>query len=982
MEARISAHGNFHLRVLKQATAFALAWAALTGTAQRTQRPHPPVQSAAIERLAAYASSGPDNVGQMLNNIGFRPSVPGFKAFPAVRKIESAYFAAEEGEKGTGELVLALLSKQVCENYESAREDPTLKQYAVLSADPSRLHFATPPSNPMPGPEVRSAITTLADYSDGNALGGPQGVLRDYFGLSPNRVYEILRTSDSTAAAIAQGLNWVPESERHRKLADLVAEIDRAYDGAAMKEVSLDEYRAIAPGKHDKIPTAITNPGPHPPGPPPWSPNDPLNPYNPPSPNNSGGDGGNLGPTLPKANEAQGEENYRQFVDDRYTGSSSGFASETLQQTGEGVVQGVFDAVVEGAGGFGGIVFGNTVVESQGLGKLVSVSWIPSSNKDKQQTGRLVFNLLRTSQGTSRMVHRFYGPVLLEDASAAYRIIYSHEGLPEWSRGQGIGIMSLYDREDYIDCDANRPSNHTVYWRTLLNPALLNSDLGNSAVMVDSLPIVPQTFAPMIIGNGGSDLSDVVDAWLATTPGTWKFVDRPMIVGSVGERITVLPEDQTDSPGDANRFIGVRAFDENPIMAELNPNPKESLFSAGFRVLFPEIVRGSHEFSRVNGFAPVLALFRWAKVSGATFVGSIPAPIEFPTPEALVIDEHSIRPAKDMPPDKIRALDRANADQCLSVITDTFPAPAAQILVHEQSIWRNAALTLEPAAAAGHQVRSLLDRSEYIESLARAAARQTQAGRILLSKIAQAEDENDANDSADGVLTRLTQHLVNDYSSAAMAGEYHDLQGSIQTQESIIESRSKVFDAELRSALDDEALSRKLIEVSDPSGLNRFDSTLENVTRLVTAASNELTLLNKQSAQLKEDVEDAEYSCYRRLSTAQQAQFEHLRSDDMALAFLSQGCTGFKQTIDQAAQKEEAIANRRSEEADVISAAENQLRALVYASFPKIGIWREFSSSYAPISDTRQELENSWPHVAAQIPEQSAGVGQGEPPNR
>jgi hypothetical protein len=989
-------------KVMTRAIGFILALAALIATAEvnPAQQPLTPAEKAAIEIVAAHSSSGPDNIGQMLNGIGYSPDIPGFKAFPVVRKIEAAYLAAEQGKPGSGKLVIALLSKQIGNKYESARQDPTLKFYAALPADPTQLKFVEAISRPRPGPQVTTAIATLADYSDGNALGGPQGVLRDYFGLPADRVYDILRSSDSTADAITKGINWVPESQRHRRLSDLVAEIDRAYDGAAMMEASLNEYRPKPPETkaqakpveqkpqnkadqkpHTPVVSPINDAGNSPPNGHFWSPDDPLNPYTPPnpaSPRGGGGSGGSggTGEFLSMANEDRGEEKFGNFVGNRYTNGSSEFVAGGGgggTRVIEAVEQGVFEAVVEGEGGFGGIVFGNSVVETPGLGKLISLSWIPASDDEGQQTGRIAFDFRQTSQGATRLAHKFYGPVLLEDAYAAYRIVYSHEGLPRWSTGQGIGIMSLYDREDFIDCDANRPANHSVYWRSLLNPALLNTDLGKSAEMVDSLPIVPNKFAAMIDGDDTSELSIDVGKWLATTPGTWKFIDRPMVIGSIGERIIIRPTPGANLPGDEARFIDVRPFEEDPLVALLQSLEKsrESPFTAGFARLFPQIVRGSHEFSRVNGFAPVLAVFRWAKMSNATVMGSIPDPIKIPTPEALLIAGSTIVPARDLPPNQIRELDRANTDKCLSAITAALPAPQAGILTHEQSLWKQAALQLEPAADADAAMQLLLDRSEYIENLARIAARDTPAGRALLTKLADANDDSEDDHSLDS-LKRL---LVERFSSQQNLKIYDDLQKQLEVQGAIVKARFKASDEVLRSALDDMALAKTLMDTSAPPKMSQYNSILDRER----AAINDLKNLDKERNQLKRTLADAAVSCIQGLSPTLQNQFEQIKTDESELNFLSKHCVAWGAKSDQAVQQYEDIMKRRQKADDARSAAENDLKDFVKAAMPTIGLWREFSTSYVPISRQHQELEKQWPQYTDHTQDRQTDIAKNPP---
>jgi hypothetical protein len=562
--------------------------------------------------------------------------------------------------------------------------------------------------------------------------------------------------------------------------------------------------------------------------------------------------------------------------------------------------------------------------------------------------------------GSTKLVHKFYGPVLLEDVYVAYRIIYTHEGLPEWSKGQGIGIMSLYDRQDYIDCEVNRPSNLSEYWRALLNPALINTDLGQSAEMVDSLPIVHSKFAAMIVGDDAPQLKDDVDEWLKTTRGTWKFIDRPMVIGSVGERITIRPAAPADLPGDAARFIDVRAFGENPWVALLQSldNSSQSPFTAGFDRLFPQIVRGSHEFSRINGFAPVLALFRWARSSNATVMGPIASPVKIPTSEALLITKDAILPTKDMTPKKIRELDRHNTDKCLSEKTAKLPASQAGILIHEQSISKQAALELETAADTVAEMQGSIDRSQYIENLAKILARHTLAGQALINEHP----------------LHIKRFFVEKFSPKNLA-DYDRLIEQIQAQRDIAEKQSKAYDEALRSALDDQALSRKVVEAGAPSDISQYDSIVEKKT----AATEELKRLQAEDDKLDQSFADAEAFCVCGLSPGLRHQFERIESDEAESDFVARHCAGRGGKIEQVLKQKDEIAEREEKASDARSAAEKEEMALIKAALPTIGLWREYSTSYAPISRRHQELEDRGPHYIDQSQEMQTDVAKNPP---
>src|SRR5205823_6626407 len=81
-------------------------------------------------------------------------------------------------------------------------------------------------------------------------------------------------------------------------------------------------------------------------------------------------------------------------------------------------------------GGFGGVVFGNTVTARAALPRLAAMTWMPAP--DHSNTGSLQFQFRDASI-------REYGPIFSEDAYAAYAIAFGGS----LTDGDGVGLVGV-----------------------------------------------------------------------------------------------------------------------------------------------------------------------------------------------------------------------------------------------------------------------------------------------------------------------------------------------------------------------------------------------------------------------------------------------------------------------------------------------------------------------------------------------------------
>ena len=223
----------------------------------------------ALNMVAQVLTAASDHTDQQLKELGYNhPGIPDeiWGGYPSVRKIEAAYLAAEAAEKGSfveeakeeeakdaeaaeksgGRRFLALMSKTMAQQYESAGKHPALRDFVEEAKDAKPVKFAIlerPADSPLPTLHrtERDAVDALAHYCEGGEI-GPRAALVDHFRLDVNQAYDIMRRSRSTAEMLTQGLQAVPEKDRPEAMRRLVGEAVRVYEGARdVKE--FDPYR-------------------------------------------------------------------------------------------------------------------------------------------------------------------------------------------------------------------------------------------------------------------------------------------------------------------------------------------------------------------------------------------------------------------------------------------------------------------------------------------------------------------------------------------------------------------------------------------------------------------------------------------------------------------------------------------------------------------------------------------------------------------
>jgi hypothetical protein len=88
-----------------------------------------PLQRQILEAISDYETSGPDILTPIFQDIGYTPTSSSWKAFPAIRKLQALYTAAEAGSPGGGSRAIAAVANKLSQKYDSIRNSPSITAF-------------------------------------------------------------------------------------------------------------------------------------------------------------------------------------------------------------------------------------------------------------------------------------------------------------------------------------------------------------------------------------------------------------------------------------------------------------------------------------------------------------------------------------------------------------------------------------------------------------------------------------------------------------------------------------------------------------------------------------------------------------------------------------------------------------------------------------------------------------------------------------
>lgn len=164
------------------------------------------VRNAAVDALVHYVAEGP-LLDRALERLGFAPPAAPAKQIlaqmPAIRKIEAAYYAAEEARPNMGgREFLARLRTEIAVDHPAITDEPSLHVLDHVRLPPPPQPFKRKAASLLKPPSpLWEMIMTIATYSQ-SGLGSQRYLLVKHFQLSDERAYEVLRSSDTFADAL------------------------------------------------------------------------------------------------------------------------------------------------------------------------------------------------------------------------------------------------------------------------------------------------------------------------------------------------------------------------------------------------------------------------------------------------------------------------------------------------------------------------------------------------------------------------------------------------------------------------------------------------------------------------------------------------------------------------------------------------------------------------------------------------------------
>ena len=704
------------VRAITLALALALV---VQGAPARLQQVAPEIARAghrdAVIAVAQYTSHR-GLIDQLLRDAGFTPAVLGWDGFPVLRKVETAYLSAERAGAGQGGMLLATLARGVNREYAAAGYHPALAQLIGERAFAGPLSFAVVSSVPQtwrPSLQARQQILAISYYAEGGAIGGPQGVLQQYFELSDENVYDILRTSNTTAEAIERGLAYVPEAERNPRLATLARDVMEAYPNAK-RDARIIAIVGVASAGRD---STLNTPPVHPPenrGPgttgggvgspggdgfrPPdaggsrrvWTPP-------PPQPNRPGGTGVRpQGGGFAATNDGAPGAAARAAA--RFTEAESGWFANAAAAGFQ-----VAAAVLEGPGG---VMFGDRVSVDPNLPALKSVTW---TQPPGSRVGSLEFVFV---SGPPRVVSGLRADHVL----GALRLIYSGvAGVAPKREGDAIPLISLEDRIETPICDADAERSRTE-WQVIVHPAIADLEVGHDLLGADLLP-TDTTIEHLLDTTeqrlGRAARQSLMKPFEDLSPETWKLTDVPLEIAATAAGLEVRRADRTgiDARLARTAFFTMHAYKTN----RAGQGERIEAFSSQFYPLVPALTKATREYESMNGFARTMALLRWARMQNAPVVGTPVVARTNLVPEAIHVTGSGYTAVRSTANTDARRL------QLLDQQLNRYPnAPLAQYLAEQQQLRR--AIQSLPPSQRSKPAQELVPQLATMPEVARAAA--------------------------------------------------------------------------------------------------------------------------------------------------------------------------------------------------------------------------------------------------------------------
>jgi hypothetical protein len=550
----------------------------------------------ALDEISRLPSLRGYDAESLFGRIGYRHSIAAsdWNVLPFREQIEIAYHEASAVDPSNADRFMRAVTFELEKSYESVRFDPALSRFFAqgpwggLQVEPIAFSpIQGSPRSSLPA-DITGALDALARYvSEGHGALSRAAVVERFFDLRGRERAQVLQHNDTRRAlAAAMALAAIPPSQWER-VRNLTMEVLRGYESAitdpgvertltVLAQISGQEFRSLS---ERTIPVlSFRDFG------------DPGLQSSTPAPPDRGGGGGRGQATRSEAapgSEARQSEVARRLGDlTRGWYGPSGTAS--------------FGDAAGRRAGPGGVMFGAPVRNPPGLSVPLS-AWIdgprecPASPPQRSSTASVVQTLsrihIRTEDG--RLLN--YGPITCDEALVAYRILFDRfPGAESWRAGAAVPIIAIAGSTLYLPAHPSDASRVGRWSEVTLHPALVDTDLGWSFLMVDALPN-RRALLERTVGS-----PEPVRVWLDWLHSAeWRllrWLDAPAQLASDDSGNVVV----TRADGAETALVfGVFGMDD--AWREFS----------GFAAAAPHLRARSRDFLRVESFARTFAVMRW-----------------------------------------------------------------------------------------------------------------------------------------------------------------------------------------------------------------------------------------------------------------------------------------------------------------------------------------------------------------------------------
>jgi hypothetical protein len=632
--------------------------------------PAKPEDAKKLTQLANDLEAAGVNVPLWLRTtVGFAPDLDGFPAeahayfdLPDVVKLRAAYQAIENAKADSGGVLLDLLGKRLeLEKLDKKGDKLTDEERAagvklaeqmlelLKKLNPGfkvsdvrtlqiKFVFKPAPERPKLADEDRSRLAVLTQYLEQSRNGGPVAALTRYFGLDADAAHALLWESGTCQLAFERAFAE-KQAKEPKFLEQLVARVNE--DALKHKDRTLERTAALWPKAPQKQPG-----------------DDDLPALTPPR-----------GPKFPEAPKAvrsaeQRAEDYR-----KDNAEAASLKPAEVRKT---------------VGNPSGIFFAAEARADNTVPKPATVEYTPGTGA---ADGKLTVTFADDTKRTLAPVHA-------EDAWVAFEMIY---GASAAKPGDGVPLLVLDGPHSYFEVKDGKLLRGRRREVTL-HPALLDRELALACVRIDGMPRSRQWLLDEIDADpawGRFDKDEaarrkqalrqtadwVFDPWtnLARKFGphssVFRVTDVPLLIRGGDGVLAVERDDPSGRWGEALRrgtFIEADLIIQkySDLGRKAGEVKRPTNYQAEAYQLMAELVPTSAELQRLNNFAAVLAVVRWAKAADAKFAAP-PKPKDGPrTPEAVAVYPDKVVPLPGGSKDEVLKREVAKLDAALKELAD------------------------------------------------------------------------------------------------------------------------------------------------------------------------------------------------------------------------------------------------------------------------------------------------------------------------